>query len=70
VRTLSEAELDSVAGGRPDNVDQDNRQQMVSNTNRGDGTLGGTLYGGGYGVHLEGDYSSEGRGLVGHPVGG
>jgi hypothetical protein len=43
MRTLSEAELDIVAGGRPDNPDNDNRQLMVSNTNRGDGTLGGSL---------------------------
>jgi hypothetical protein len=43
VRTLSEAELDIVAGGRPDNPDKDDQQQRVSNTNRGDGTLGGSL---------------------------
>jgi hypothetical protein len=50
VRTLSEAELDIVVGGVRDNPDQDAQNQRVANANRGDGTLGGTLYGGGYGV--------------------
>jgi hypothetical protein len=37
-------------GGVRDNPDQDAQNQRVANANRGDGTLGGTLYGGGYGV--------------------
>jgi hypothetical protein len=59
VRTLSETELDIVVGGVRDNPDQDAQNQRAANANRGDGTLGGTLYGGGYGVFTYG----------GHPVG-
>jgi hypothetical protein len=50
VRTLSEAELDIVVGGVRDDPDRDAQNLRTATANRGDGTLGGTLYGGGYGA--------------------